>query len=148
MKRFAMLLAVMVGVGMAGAAQAGIGSAIGGQVKDAAKKGAETAAKKAVEETINKRLASLNCSFKKSGTDTTCNLNKVAAELKAQHTVAEQGGFADFNINVTAYGPDSKMATQRADALRDKLKIIFGSWDYDVRSEVGGDTLNFSVKLN
>lgn len=147
MKRLALLVAVVMGVGLAGVANAGIGSALGDQVKGAAKKGADKAAKSAIEAQINKRLSSLNCAFKKGGTDTTCNLNKVAAELKAQHTVAEQGGFADFNIKVMAYGPDNKTATARAEALRNKLKIVFGSWDYDVSSDVGSDSLNFSVDL-
>lgn len=144
-----MKLTAMVAVAVGALALAGSAGAIdiGSSVKSTVKGGAEAGGKMAVEKQINDRLAKMQCSFKGKTTDTTCNLNNVVAELKAQHTVAEKSGFGDFDINVTAYGPDSKTAGARADTMRNKLKPMFGGWDYWVKSEVGGNDLMFQVKI-
>lgn len=139
----------ITGVAVACVAALGwIGHAGAIDIGSAAKTIGKEAGKGVVEKKINDDLAGQNCTFKGKGNDVTCNLNGIVAVLKAGHTAAEKSGTADFNIKVEAWGPDSATAKTRADAIRAKVRPLFGSWDYDVYEKVGGNGLVFSVKLN
>ncbi|MBI2345906.1 MAG: hypothetical protein HYV03_03305 [Deltaproteobacteria bacterium] len=144
MKKGAEVLASLLAIAVIGLAGSAGAIDIGGAVKS----GAKGAGKTVAEKQINDQLAKEHCTFKGKTTEAACNFNKIVAALKAGHTTAEQSGAADFNIRVEAWGPDAATARARADMMRNKLKPLFGGWDYDVNDKVGGNDLTFSVKLN
>lgn len=156
MKRFGIIVAAIAALAVTGNAQAlsistpsiSTPSTTTNAAVYAGKKAGEKVAKKGVEASINQRLASFNCAFKGKGTDTTCDLNKVTAELKAQQVVAEKSGSVNWSIDITAYGPNTKTADKRAEVLKGKFKTLFHGWDYNVKGETGGNNVDFKVNLN
>ncbi|MBI2343966.1 MAG: hypothetical protein HYV02_06515 [Deltaproteobacteria bacterium] len=125
-----------VAMALPGTALAGLGSSLQGAAKSAAK----GASKKAVESQINQRMAGKHCMCSGSAVDRKCFAN-VAGELKAQHTVAEQSGFADFNVYIKTPTPCRTQVETAVDA-------VFGYWDHYVSTKSTGEEIDFSVKLN
>lgn len=137
MKRLQMVMVLGVITGLVGSAAA---LDLGGALQNAGKKAAQKGSQKVVEAQINKDLAGLTCSCVKGKVDKKC-LTKVATKLKAEHTIAETSGFADFNI----YIESDKQCSASIEA---EMTLLVGWADTYVNTKKNSKELTFSVKLN
>lgn len=149
-RKFAVTMAAVLGMSVAAhAGFGGLGDSLANSAKNAAKDAATGAAVGVVEKSINNRLEGLGCGFSPKGTDATCDLKKVFAELKAGHMLAEKNHAksVDFNVIATVCGKGDLQA-QRSDKIRKTMDALFKGWDSEIKTGGKGDCLDFAVDLN
>ncbi|HCU23490.1 MAG TPA: hypothetical protein DF383_00620 [Deltaproteobacteria bacterium] len=146
---FALALGLIIG--FSGQASAfGIGN-IGNMAKDTAIKTAKGAARGAVANQYNKRLAKLRCRFDSNSASeySGCNIDKIVSEMSALKTAAESSGFAnDVDVIVQTFGKNWNLAQRRAEFLRDKVRSQIGYWDYQIKyDKSNNDEVYFQVSI-
>jgi hypothetical protein len=111
----------------------------------------KSVAKGALEAGINDNLKKQNCSFSDSKTDkkTTCDLNKIVADLKNWRDGLESTIANDVDVHIEASAADNDLAWKRVSYVQDQLKAKLSYWDwYTDKTTINGDKLKIWVKVH
>lgn len=103
--------------------------------KKEAKKQSRKAGASTMCNQYNQRIEQQNCAFRPGTTDQlTCDINKVTAELQAAQKGIQETSKRDVDVHILAYGKTNQEARQRANFVKNKLKMTV-PWDYYTQYE-------------
>lgn len=104
----------------------------------------------ALEASINDSIKKQNCAFADDKTEnkTTCDLNKIVADLKKWRDGLEATVSNDVDIHIQASAKDNDLAWKRVSFVQDVLKSKITYWDwYTDKTTANGDKLKIWVDV-
>lgn len=118
---------------------------------DLAVKATKKAVGKGLEASINDKIAKQNCAFKNNTTktETTCDLNKIIADLKGWRTGLESTIANSVNVHIEASADKSDLAWDRVSYVQNQLRSGLSSWRWSThKTTANGNKLKIWVEVN